>query len=173
LSHIPEDKPLIERGLSLPLRELGLDSPWTGDDLKLSYEIQNIHGKILGTFEVEGSLSLDCSRCLDTFATTVKSRFLLEFEKLEENHNPRNAPDPEDAGLNVVVFSGDEIEFGDEIRQEMELLVPFAPLCREDCRGLCQACGARLNEVDCGCARPVKDNPFQALKSLFKDNKEN
>jgi len=30
----------------------------------------------------------------------------------------------------------------------------MAPLCMEDCAGLCPQCGANRNEGDCGCVAP-------------------
>ena len=45
------------------------------------------------------------------------------------------------------------------------------PLCRDDCQGLCTACGANLNEGPCGCEPAAADdvdaaNPFAVLKGL-------
>jgi uncharacterized protein len=34
------------------------------------------------------------------------------------------------------------------------LELPMAPLCRDDCAGLCPQCGANRNEGDCGCVAP-------------------
>jgi uncharacterized protein len=173
LSHIPEDKALTENGLKVALAELGLEKPWLGPEVSISYEMRLVHGKILANFTAQGTLELQCSRCLEAFQQKVSTKFLIEFEETPEEANPRNSPDPEDAGLNVVFFSGDDIEFGDEVRQELELLIPFAPLCRKDCLGLCPVCGANRNEKLCGCDEAPKNNPFTGLNKLFQQNKEN
>lgn len=173
VSHIPDDGELQEKGLSLGLDEIGLGEPYLGPAIGLSYRLQKIHGKILGNFEVSGTMGLECSRCLLHFEAPAKAKFLVEFEKEPESADPRNGIDPEAPELNVVFFSGDQIEFGEEIRQEMEVLVPFAPLCKEGCKGLCGICGANRNEADCGCESGQKNNPFQGLNQLFQQNKEN
>lgn len=33
--------------------------------------------------------------------------------------------------------------------------LPLAPLCREDCRGLCPQCGTDRNEAECDCVAPI------------------
>jgi uncharacterized protein len=173
LSQIPEDGVLREKGLDLPLQAIELQDPFLGPSLAMDYELRNIHGKILGNFEVRGRMRLECSRCLKEFEEAAETKFLIEFEEKPSELNPRSGLDPEDPELNVVFFSGEEIEFGDEIRQEMELLIPFAPLCQRDCKGLCPDCGANRNEKNCGCEGKRGNNPFASLKQLFQQNKEN
>jgi uncharacterized protein len=46
------------------------------------------------------------------------------------------------------------------------LELPLAPLCRDDCAGLCAECGADLNAGPCGCRRPGRDPRFDALDVL-------
>jgi uncharacterized protein len=172
LPQIPKDGVLAEKGLTLGLGELGLEAPFAGAIL-LDYEFRNLYGKILGSFSVRGTMTLECSRCLSGFDQAAHSKFIIEFEERPEDGNPRNLPSPEDPGLNVVFFSGEEITFADEIRQEMELLVPFAALCREDCKGLCPECGADLNDKHCGCELKPTNHPFEGLNKLFQQHEEN
>jgi uncharacterized metal-binding protein YceD (DUF177 family) len=174
LSHIPEDSPLKEFGIELPLLDLGMAEPWLGSSLSLDYELSRIYGKVLGKFKARGRLGLQCCRCLEHFERDAGAEFVVEFEEAPEDRGAsRGAVDPEDPGLNVVLFNGDEIEFGEEVRQEMELQVPFAPLCKEDCKGLCPVCGSNRNERDCGGHEESRNSPFQGLKKLFQQNKEN
>jgi len=46
------------------------------------------------------------------------------------------------------------IDLGPLARDAVVLELPMAPLCREDCAGLCVQCGANRNEGDCGCVAP-------------------
>ena len=46
------------------------------------------------------------------------------------------------------------IDLGPLARDAVVLELPMAPLCREDCAGLCPQCGANRNEGDCGCVAP-------------------
>jgi uncharacterized protein len=51
------------------------------------------------------------------------------------------------------------------VRDALLLELPLAPLCREDCRGLCAHCGADLNDGPCDCA-PPRDPRWDALDVL-------
>jgi uncharacterized protein len=170
LSQIPESGSLAEKGLKIPLDEAGLGEPFLAPGLELDYEFRRIQDKILASFKARGRMGLTCSRCLEDFETEVRTEFLLEFEREPEEVNPRGGADPEDAELNVVFFKGERIEFGEELRQEMELLVPFAPLCSEDCPGLCPSCGTPRSQ-GCECKEEPKAGPFSALKDFFQKEK--
>ena len=45
------------------------------------------------------------------------------------------------------------------------LAIPYAPLCKDDCLGLCAQCGADRNVAPCGCEKPI-DPRFVALQGL-------
>ncbi|HEX3795779.1 MAG TPA: DUF177 domain-containing protein [Acidimicrobiales bacterium] len=49
----------------------------------------------------------------------------------------------------------DTIDLGPMVRDSIVLELPMAPLCREDCKGLCPQCGADRNEGECGCVAPT------------------
>ena len=49
----------------------------------------------------------------------------------------------------------DTIDLGPMVRDAIVLELPAAPLCREDCAGLCPYCGADRNEGPCSCVAPV------------------
>jgi uncharacterized protein len=61
------------------------------------------------------------------------------------------------------VFEGNWLYADDLLRQYLLLELPMAPVCREDCKGLCPTCGQNLNEASCDCA-PKEGHPaFEAL----------
>jgi uncharacterized protein len=70
--------------------------------------------------------------------------------------DPAAYPIPE--GTNVL-------DLREPIREELVLNVPPFPLCREDCAGLCDKCGADLNSGSCDC-RPDRDPRWAALEGL-------
>jgi uncharacterized metal-binding protein YceD (DUF177 family) len=73
------------------------------------------------------------------------------------------------------------------VRDAAILSLPMKILCREDCKGLCAACGRNLNEGDCGCVRTRSgaqnytehntetphDPRWRTLAGIFEDNNEN
>jgi uncharacterized protein len=62
-----------------------------------------------------------------------------------------DAPIAEDE---LYPIADDTIDLGPLVRDAIVLELPMAPLCREDCRGLCPQCGADRNESDCQCVAP-------------------
>ena len=55
-----------------------------------------------------------------------------------------------------------------------EILVnwPMKVLCKEDCEGICNVCGANLNKGDCGCQRTELDPRMAAIQDIFSKFKE-
>ena len=62
-------------------------------------------------------------------------------------------------------LAGDELDLEPLARDAVLLELPLAPLCAEDCRGLCPTCGANRNTEPCACPRPV-DPRWSALDAL-------
>ena len=69
-------------------------------------------------------------------------------------------------------YAGKTIDFWPAVREQILLALPPAPLCREDCKGLCPTCGKDLNEGECGCDRTAHDPRWDALKALQLRKKE-
>ena len=67
--------------------------------------------------------------------------------------------------LDVFPYTGDIVDLEPLVREQFVLAVPFAPLCREDCLGLCPQCGADRNVAPCSCEAPI-DPRFAALQGL-------
>lgn len=67
--------------------------------------------------------------------------------------------------LDVYGYEGEEIDLTPLFREQIILAVPFAPLCSEECRGLCPQCGADRNQETCDCKPPV-DPRWAALQNL-------
>ena len=45
-------------------------------------------------------------------------------------------------------------------------------LCREDCKGICNRCGANLNHTECSCDRSSPDPRMSVIQDLFQKFKE-
>ena len=65
-------------------------------------------------------------------------------------------------------LEGTEVDLAPLVRDAVLLHLPPAPLCSEDCRGLCTRCGANLNEAECGC-EPGPSDPRWAALDVLKD----
>ena len=55
----------------------------------------------------------------------------------------------------AYLVKNDAIDLAPLVHDAILLELPIAPLCNEDCRGLCPICGIDRNEASCGCRAPV------------------
>jgi len=126
---------------------------------------------------VELAFDADCSRCLVPFTTWVQL-------DLDEEYLPLVDSDDEAGSKQVAGAMGSGIDYNDEesdvfridVRHEIDLneavrqygiaSMPLAPVCREDCAGLCSTCGTNLNDAICDCESEL-DPRLAHLKDLF------
>ncbi len=99
----------------------------------------------------------ECRRCLGPASGIVAVDVHELFER---------APESED----IYPLSGDRLDLEPLVRDAIYLELPQAPLCKEDCQGLCPECGADRNTVDCGHAVDEMDPRWAALGELGPKN---
>lgn len=118
-----------------------------------------------------GSFWLTCSRCLgpcqvDLNEASVQMTFLPPPTSTEVEQEMELDLDD----LNTACHDGVEVDLEPLLREHLVLAVPIKPVCRQQCKGICSACGADLNEETCGCvvvAEPVEESPWKrAMKQL-------
>jgi DUF177 domain-containing protein len=115
------------------------------------------------------TIELSCSRCLAEFKNHLKRRFTLRFsrESADETHTAGEKEiEVTDAYVGLTFFTGESIDFTDTVQEQVVLALPYKPLCRETCKGLCPRCGTDLNAGPCGCTVDDSRNPFAVLKNL-------
>lgn len=100
-------------------------------DLSLESVVEGVYVSGSVTVPLHG----ECARCL----TGIDSSGTFEVQELYF-YPDREA---EEEASRIV---NDQIDLDTAVRDAIVLELPFAPLCRPDCRGLCQICGANLNE---------------------------
>jgi uncharacterized protein len=112
-------------------------------------------------------LLLECGLCLKKFTSPLNLGIHAEYlpsQSLpaQEEHELQ----PEE--MDVVFYSGDTIQFGDLIREQIILAIPMHPLCTPNCQGLCPRCGQDRNKEVCQCQEKDADPRFSVLKNYFK-----
>ncbi len=116
--------------------------------------------------EVSLALTMPCDRCLDP----VKVPFHLSIEE-ELDMNQSNEERVEALDEQPYV-SGYILDVDQLVAAELMASLPMKVLCKEDCRGLCRACGKNRNEGPCGCDDSVPDPRMAAIRDIFKQFKE-
>lgn len=65
--------------------------------------------------------------------------------------------------LDITYLSHDYIDLSDVLAEQLQLQIPFQPLCKESCKGICSQCGTDLNLGRCACAKIQNKHPFSVL----------
>ena len=99
----------------------------------------------------------DCRRCLQPVVGVLESDVFEVFED--------EPVEGETSKLDI-----DRIDLEPLARETVLLGLPMAPLCRDDCAGLCPECGADRNAGDCGHTVEVVDPRWSALDDLRFDD---
>jgi uncharacterized protein len=126
----------------------GMVSVPEGAELELDVELERVTDGVLVTATVRAPLAGECARCLDSFASAAEVGFTELFS--------RDADEEDDDGYRL---DGDLLDLEPALRDALVLELPLAPLCAEDCPGLCSECGIRLADAGVGHAHAdtVKD----------------
>ncbi len=118
---------------------------------------------------IRTAVKMTCSRCLSPFELPIDIDFkasAVDRDKVRGD-NPQNEEVELSAeDIEVLPYSGDNIDLGEEIAQQIIMALPFKPLCRDTCKGLCSGCGVDLNRKACRCDNQDQNNPFAVLKKL-------
>jgi DUF177 domain-containing protein len=114
---------------------------------------------------VKTTLELPCSRCLEAFILPVDQAFDLRYQPHAQNTGEGEREIEED-DLTTAFYENDEIDLGQLMREQFYLALPMKPLCRDECRGLCPACGTNLNRESCDCKREWDDPRMAALRQI-------
>lgn len=154
-----------------PMRE-ALDPPESDADagtLEGNLELYAGHPGVFVRGELRGWLAVACSRCVERVEVPLEDRVEVTYLPSDQVPDPDQADDVDDAAaddVDLYPYEGEKIDLTTLLRERLIMAVPFAPLCAEDCKGLCSVCGANLNAGECGCDREVGDPRLMALKDL-------
>ena len=117
-----------------------------------------------------GKVIRECVRCLMSFEEVVSLSWDAEFrqspqspvvpviskkkKKGSRRHELAIAHEHENE-IDTYPIIDSQIDLLPALREHLILATPQQTLCYEGCAGLCQVCGANLNEGVCGCCSPV------------------
>ena len=130
-------------------------------------------GHVFAAGAFRGGVTVACSRCVEPVRIPIEEKLRVTFmprhELPAEDDEPAPAeaegPEVAEEDLDLFPYDGDAIDLEPLFREQFVLAVPFAPLCREDCKGLCPQCGIDRNTGTCSCEAPI-DPRLAVLKGL-------
>ena len=109
-----------------------------------------------------------CSRCLVPFTYWVEVRVDDEFLPSVDPVTGAELRHAAEADADIHSIDAQHVlDLTDAMRQYRQAALPLAPVCREECRGICPECGTDLNETTCGC-EPSLDPRWDKLRELLR-----
>ena len=109
---------------------------------------------------VQGTLSGQCVRCLESYSFPLDRSFSVVLQP-----TPRLGREIElrQDELSASFYHGEHIDVSALLHEQVMLALPNAPVCSEECRGLCFQCGINLNQDNCACQPGERDSPLALL----------
>ena len=99
----------------------------------------------------------ECSRCVLQMEQAVRMEVEEEYLPEVDVNTGSRLNFPDELSDYFYIDATHMLDMGEAIRQYFGLNMPFSPLCRDDCKGLCLTCGADLNDTDCPCDKVIRD----------------
>lgn len=159
------------------------------------FSLRQVDGVVVVSGSIESHVKLLCSRCAGGFRFETHPHFSALFCKdpvmagvghLQQSGRDKGKPGGQNKGfarhahdsaadaasdagmdLDITYLSQDYIDLGELLTEQLRLQIPFQPLCKESCKGICPNCGADLNVGRCACAKLTANSPFAALPSML------
>lgn len=132
-------------------------------------EFLRTHQGLLVRGQVAASVPLTCGRCLNEFKLPASLDVEEEFFPLVDVNTGRRVAFPADYE-GTPIDTNHVLDLTEILRQYSIAGQPIKPLCRADCSGLCQECGADLNLEECKCGEAPVDPRWGALTALLNQS---
>lgn len=136
-----------------------------GDPVDLDLRMESVMEGVLATGSVRASATGVCVRCLDDLDLPVDVTFQELFVYPERAAHHHQVVPEQDEQDDVHELEDDLMDLEELVRDAVVTALPFQPVCRDDCPGLCPECGARL-EDDPDHHHDVIDPRWSALADL-------
>ena len=131
-----------------------------GAPLTLELRLESVTEGVLVTGTVTAPLTGQCGRCLDPISDE------LVVDICELFAYPSSITDRTTEQDEVHRIDGDYLTVEPVVRDSVVLALPWTPLCRDDCRGLCPDCGQRLDDLPADHTHEVLDPRWAALAAF-------
>jgi uncharacterized protein len=136
-----------------------------GAPLALDLRLESVTEGVLVTGTVTAPITGQCGRCLEPVTDE------LTVEIVELFAYPDSATDETTEEDEIHRIDGETLDVEPAVRDAVVLGLPWTPLCRPDCAGLCPTCGQRLDELPDGHTHETIDPRWAGL-ARFTETQE-
>jgi uncharacterized protein len=149
----------VQLSTELGLGVIGIPA---GDQVALDVRLESVMEGVLVSGTASAPLTGQCARCLDPLVDR------LVVELLELFAYPDTATDDTTDLDEVSRVVDGLVDLEPVVRDAMLLALPQAPLCGEDCPGLCPECGGKWAQLGTDHRHETMDPRWAALKTGLK-----
>lgn len=111
-----------------------------GSELDLDLRLEAVHEGILVSGTATAQIAGECGRCLEP----IEYDYEADIQELFYYEGSDEFEDDDEVDQYWIV--DDLIDIDPVVRSAVVTALPFQPVCREGCLGLCSECGVNLNE---------------------------
>jgi len=132
-----------------------------GAQVHLHLRLESVMEGVLVSGDVEAPVSGSCARCLEPVEDVLE----LDVQELFAYSGSTTEATSEEDEVRRV--EGDFLDLEPMVRDAVVLALPLAPVCDEDCQGLCVDCGQRLDDLPPDHTHEVTDPRWAGLADRF------
>ena len=140
-----------------------------GSPIELDARLESVMEGVLLTATAQLQVSAECARCLDPLSWEEEVELTELFAYPDTDARGAIVEEPAEDDDPLPTLQDDMIDLEPTLRDAVVLALPLAPLCRDDCAGLCPECGVRLDDNP-GHAHEQTDPRWAALAALVDDD---
>lgn len=126
-------------------------------DVAVELKLEALTDGIRVTGVVRAPWASPCRRCLVDMSGSAHADIAELYQR-----------EPTDS--EAFLLEANQLDLAPMVREAILLELDLERVCRDDCAGLCPACGIVRNEADCACDTTVKDDRWSALDGLCLDD---
>jgi uncharacterized protein len=143
---------------------LGTEVAWVpeGAELELDLRLESVMEGVLVSGTIKGVAAGECVRCLSDVEIMLNVPLMELFA-----YPGRAVPEADDEDEVRELGDDDMIDLEPALRDTVVPALPFKPVCRDDCPGLCSECGALLAEEP-GHTHDTADPRWAALQGILE-----
>lgn len=136
-----------------------------GSPLRLEVSLTTTEDGILVRGRAQVEVAGQCVRCL----RDLSEQRTVTFDELylTEQAAARQAAEGDEEAEDLFRLGDTSLDLEPALRDALVLDLPFQPLCRPDCRGLCPQCGERLDDLPADHHHELIDPRWSVLASLL------
>ncbi|QFU87407.1 DUF177 domain-containing protein [Amycolatopsis sp. YIM 10] len=135
-----------------------------GAKVELDLLLESVVEGVLVTGTAAAPVTGHCSRCLDPISDEVEVD-LTELYAYPDSTTEETTDEDE-----IMRLVDDRIDLEPAVRDAVVLALPLAPLCTDDCAGLCSECGVKWADLEPGHGHETIDPRWAALVERFDED---